>query len=46
MESNRRSFENKELSDQRLKSLLVCNFLSWTKLYIGEDPLSLFYFVD
>lgn len=45
-ERNRISFEDKDLSDQRRKSLLLCNLLSWTKWYIVEGPMSLFDFVD
>lgn len=39
---DRRSYKNKKLSDQILKSLFLCNLLSWTKLYIVEGPMSLF----
>ena len=36
-ERNRKSFENVELSIQRLKYLFLCNLLTWTKLFIGEN---------
>ena len=36
-EKNRRSFENKELSNKRLKNVFLCNLLSKTKLYKDED---------
>ena len=43
---DRRSYKNKKLSDQILKSLFLCNLLSWTKLYIVVGPMSLFDFSD
>ena len=45
-ERNRRSFENVELSIQRLKYLFLCNLLSWTKLFIGERLTSIVDFID
>ena len=45
-ERNRKSFENVELSIQRLKYLFLCNLLTWTKLFIGERLMSLIDFID
>ena len=45
-ERNRRSFENVELSIQRLKYLFLCNLLTCTKLFIGERLLSIIDFID
>ena len=42
---NRRSFENVELSIQRLKYLFLCNLLTWTKLFIGERLMSIVDFI-
>ena len=43
---NRRFFDNEELLDQGLKTRFPYNLKYWTKLYIGEGPLSLFDFID
>ena len=45
-ERNRIAFDNEELSIQRMKNYFVCNFCSWTKLFIDEGLLSLINFVD
>ena len=45
-EGNRRYFDNKEFSNQWLKTLFLCNLLSSTKLYIVEGPMWLFDFLD
>ena len=42
-ERNKRLFENKEFFDQRLKFLILCNLLSWTKLFIDESSIFFFY---
>ena len=45
-EGNRRSFDNEEFSDQRLKPVFLSNFLSSSNLYIVEGPMSLLTFVN
>ena len=45
-ERNRIAFDNEELSIQRMKNYFVCNFFSWTNLFIDEGLLSLINFVD
>ena len=45
-EKNRRSFENMELFDHRLKVLFLYILFSWSKLFIGEKSLSLLDFID
>ena len=45
-ERNKIAFENEELSSQRMKNYFVCNFWSWTKLFIDEGPLPLINLFD
>ena len=45
-ERNRRSFENMELSVQRLKFLFLCSLLSWTNMFIEHTSISLVDFID
>ena len=45
-ERNRIVFYNEELSIHRVKNSFVCNFWSWTKLYIVDGPLPLINFCD
>ena len=43
-ERNRIAFDNEELSIHRIKNSFVCNFWTWTKLYIdGSLPLINFF---
>ena len=43
-ERNKIVFDNEELLIQRMKNSFVCNFWSWTKLFINDDPLFLINF--
>ena len=45
-ERNRRSFENMELSIQRLKFLFLCSLLYWTNMFIEHIFMSLVDFID
>ena len=45
-ERNRRSFENRGLSIQRLKFLFLCSILSSTNLFIEHSSMSLVNFID
>ena len=45
-ERNKTSFENVELSIQRLKFLFLCSLLSWTNLFIENTTMSLVDFID
>ena len=45
-ERNKRSFENVELSVQRLKFVFLCNLLSWTNLFIKHTSMPLVDFID
>ena len=45
-ERNRRALENVELSDQKLKSLFLCNFLEWTKGGLEVGSMYMFDFVN
>ena len=45
-ERNRRSFENMELSVQRMKFLFLCSLLSWTNLFIKHTFMFLVDFID
>ena len=41
-----RSFENMELSIQRLKFLFMCNLVSWAYLFIEHSFMSIVDFID
>ena len=45
-ERNRRSFENVELSVQRLKSLFLCSLFSWANLFIEHSSMSFADFIN
>ena len=45
-ERNKRSSENEELSNHRLKVLFLCSLFSWSKLFISDRSMSLFDFID
>ena len=40
------TFENEELSNQRLKNSFVCILWSWTKMFVEDGPLTLVSFFD
>ena len=40
-ERNYISFENKDLSVQRMKTSFICNLWSWSNVHIVERPISL-----
>ena len=35
------AFDNRELSAQRMKALFLCNYWSWTNMYMANRPRSL-----
>ena len=41
-----RSFENNELSVQRLKFLFMCSLVSWAYLFIEHSSMSIVDFID
>ena len=45
-EQNQRALEDKEQNDQWLKILFLCNLSSWVSIYIREDSMPLFDFVE
>ena len=45
-EQNQRAFEDKEQNDKWLKCLFLCNLSSWISIYIREDSMFLFDFVE
>ena len=40
-ERNNIAFDNRELSSQRMKALFLCNYWSWTNMYMANSPRSL-----
>ena len=40
-ERNNITFDNSELSAQRMKALFLCNYWSWTNMYMANRPISL-----
>ena len=45
-ERNRRTFEDKESSDQTIKSSFLYIFWNWVRVYMGDNVTSLLDFVD
>ena len=43
---NRRASEVEELSMHRLKVLFLYSLNSWSKLFVGDRPMSFFYSID
>ena len=43
---NRLAFRGGVLDIQKLNNYFVCNLWSWTRLYIGEESLSLLDFLE
>ena len=38
--------ENVELFVQRLKMLILCDLLTWTRLFISDNSMSIIVFID